>query len=297
MYPGHANRLYDARLAEIADTGATDVALVVSWSQATVASTTIGPTRAVTVDDDQLRHAVQRARRLGLAVTVFPILDVRKTREGAWRGTLAPADIDGWWRSYEAFILHYARIAQAEGASALIVGSELATTEAWRDRWFHLIGRVEDAFDGALIYSANWDHFESVSFWQRVDYIGVSAYFELTDDSDASEADLTRAWRARRDELVAYAKRVGKPLWITEIGYPSMDGAARWPWNYTRKAPIDLEEQRRCYAAFVAAWDGVESLGGAFFWIWWGDGGPKDRTYTPRGKPAEAILRAWYGGQ
>lgn len=297
MYPGHGDELYERRLEEITTLGATHVALTVSWSQRSVRSNGIAPRDDVTVDDEQLRAAVRRARELGLEVIVFPLLDVRQRSEGYWRGTIDPDDVDTWWKSYEGFILHYASIAGQEHAAAFVVGSELASTEAWRDRWHHLIAAVEDRFDGTVIYSANWDHYDQVSFWRRVDAIGVSAYFALSGSAEASEAELTEAWRKHRAELEELAASTGKPLWITEVGYPSLDGAATAPWDYTRDAEVDLEEQRRCYEAFVRAWDGADTLAGTIFWNWWGDGGSTDRSYTPRGKPAAAVLQDWYGGQ
>jgi hypothetical protein len=124
----------------------------------------------------------------------------------------------------------------------------------------------------------------------------VSAYFVLSDHDAADEAELAKAWLQHRDALLAFARDQGKPLWLTEVGYPSLDGAARRPWDYTRDADIDLEEQRRCYAALVATWDGVGELAGLLVWNWWGNGGSKDGTYTLRGKPAERVLRGWYGG-
>jgi len=71
------------------------------------------------------------------------------------------------------------------------------------------------------------------------------------------------------------------------------DGAASRPWDYTVRAPVDLEEQRRCYAAFVDAWRGA-ALAGVYFWDWSGPGGASDAHYTPRGKPAEAVVRRWF---
>jgi hypothetical protein len=289
---------FDRAIEEIAALGATHVALVATWSQRDVRDVAVVP-GVRTVDDATLRHAIVHARRAGLAVLVFPILTLDEVRPGEWRGTLVPSDVDVWWRSYERFILHYAGIAAGTGAEALLIGSELGSTEAWRDRWYHLISRVERVYGGDLVYSANWDHYRRVSFWPRLHAIGVTGYFELAPGgasgrgSDPASEVLVQAWRRARDELVAFAAARGKPLWITEVGYASVDGAAARPWDYGMEGPVDLEEQRRCYAAFVEVWGGVDALAGVFFWIWDGAGGSRDRGYTPRGKPAEAVLRQW----
>lgn len=274
---------------EIADLGASHVALVVTWAQRDVRSSSIAPS-SETIADAVLEAAIARAHRRGLKVVVFPILTVERTAPGQWRGTVDPEDRDAWWLDYERFILHYAGIAAAENTAALLVGSELGSTETWRGRWYHLLSRVERVYDGALVYSANWDHYPMVSFWARLDAVGVTGYFRLTEDDDASQKELTHAWKQRRAELERFAAEHGKPLWITEVGYRSANGAAIDPWDYTREAEADVEEQRRCYAAFIEAWTG-SGLEGAFFWNWYDDG---ERGYTPRGKPAEKLLRDWY---
>jgi hypothetical protein len=248
---------------------------------------------AVTAPDEVVAAALAHAAARGLRVTLFPILVLERTAPGQWRGTLAPRDVDTWWSSYEAFILAHARLAAAHRTAALVIGSELGSTEGWRDRWYHLISRVEKVYGGALLYSANWDHFEHVSFAARLDGLGVTGYFELTRDRDASVETLTAAWAAPRAALLAAAKARGLPLWITEVGYPSVDGGAGAPWDYTRDAPVDLEEQRRAVLALARAW-GDQPLEGLFIWEWSGDGGASDRGYTLRGKPAECELRAWF---
>jgi hypothetical protein len=281
-------------LDEIAAIGATHVSLAVFWRQQDVRSTAIAPSRDITVSDAHLRATIRRARRAGLQVFLLPIVDVAERKRGEWRGTLRPDDIDAWWRAYQRFILHYAAIAGSEDVALFAVGSELASTEVWRDRWFALISAVQGRFKGALTYSANWDHYRSVPFWQRLDYVGVTGYNELGRGNDASVDELAGAWRRVRDQLTAHAASVGKPLLLTEVGWPSQDGAATRPWDYTLRAAIDLEEQRRCYAAFVAAWQGEAGLAGVFFWDWVGEGGAKDGHYTPRGKPAAEVLRAFF---
>lgn len=279
----------DDALSDLAAAGATDVALVVAWGQADVHASTLAANDG-TASDDAVRAAIRAATARSLRVMIFPIVALDETGPGAWRGTLDPDDVDAWWKAYERFILHYAAIAADEGAAALSVGSELGSTEAWRDRWFHLISKVEKVFGGELGYSANWDHYDGPSFWSRLDWIGVTGYFELTQDRDASAAALAAAWEGPRDALLSYAADAGKPLVLTEVGYPSVDGGAVTPWDYTRAGDVDLDEQRRAFAAFAAAWDGRD-LHGVYVWEW---SGTDDRGYTPRGKPAACVLEQWW---
>jgi hypothetical protein len=272
---------------EIAAAGANAIAVVASWRQKTVRSNVITAGAAVTIDDAVVRAAIARAKQLGLSVVVFPILLVDRTAAGQWRGTIQPKDVAAWWLSYERFILHYATIASDEGADALVVGSEMSSTETWRDRWFHLIGRTERVFDGTLIYSANWDHYEHVSFWNRVDAVGVTGYQPLSKRKNASLAELERSWKRTRAKLTAYARSQDKPLWITEVGYTTVDGTATAPWDYSRKGKRDEEEQRRCFEAFASTWTDDDSLAGALVWNW------SDPAYTPKDRPAETVVRRW----
>ena len=296
VYPGDAGAAL-RRIDEVAGTGATWVALVVSWEQHDVRAEVIARSPRVTAPDDAVRRALRRARARGLRALLFPILTVREIRMGQWRGALRPRDVSAWWRSYERFILHYAELGASERAAALVIGSELGFSETWRDRWFHLISAVERIYTGDLVYSANWDHYRAISFLSRLDHLGISAYFELTDHGEASVEELTRAWRRAAAELRAFARAERVSLWLTEVGYPSRDRAAARPWDYSARGPIDLEEQRRCFAALIAAWNGAAELRGLFVWNWWGEGGPRDGDYTPRGKPAERLLREWFGGR
>lgn len=298
LYPdgGSDPARFDAMLDEIAQVGASHVALVVTWAQDHIGSIDIAPGHE-TIDDATLVHAIEHAHALGLQVMVFPILTVRELSPGQWRGTIEPRDVDAWWLAYEAFITHYARIAAKTRSRALLIGSELSSTEAWMYRWYHLISGVQRIYDGALVYSANWDHYQHVSFWRRLDVIGITGYFDLTRDNDADLTQLANAWRQERARILEYMRSTNKALWLTEVGYTSVDGTATRPWDYQREGRTDHEEQRRAYAAFVDAWDGVPELDGVFFWNWYGRGGKMDRGYTPKGKPAEAVLRAWYRGQ
>jgi hypothetical protein len=79
-----------------------------------------------------------------------------------------------------------------------------------------------------------------------------------------------------------------------EFGYEPQSGAARRPGHSRARAAADPQLQLRCYRALYRAWHDHPQLAGLYAWNWFGEGGPNDRSYTPRGKPAEALLRHWY---
>lgn len=287
--PAQLERMVD----EIGALGANHLQVVVQWGQHGVASTEIAPYQWGT-DDAQVRAVVAHARRRGLKVLLFPIVRVKDQGPGRWRGTLQPTDRGAWWASYRRFILHYARLAQTEGVEMLSVGSELGSMEDDEARWRSLVAEVRSVFRGGLVYSANWDHFPHVRFWDALDHVGLNAYHPITARDDASEAELAAAWRLTRDKLLVWLAFVDRPLLFTEVGYPSIDGGARRPYHHGATGPVDLEEQRRAFAAFRDTWRGQPGVAGAFVWIWSGEGGPTDNRYTPRGKPAAEVLSAWF---
>ncbi len=286
---------YRALLEEVKAAGATHVSLCWVWWQDDLRATRIHPVKAWSATDEQIAQTIADARALGLHVTAFPILRLVRVKPGDWRGRIRPEDEDAWWQSYTEFILHAARLSREHGAERLAIGSELLSREHQRARWVELAGRVRAAAPSLeLLYSANWDHFEAVSFWDAVDVVGVTGYWELTRSLEPAPSELEAAWKPVKRTLREWSRRLGRPFVFSEIGYPSLDGGAAWPWNDQRSAPVDLDEQRMAYGAFVTAWAGTPELAGVYWWNWFGFGGPADGSYTPRSKPAAELLRAWY---
>lgn len=286
---------YKMLLEEIAETGATHVSITWVWWQSNVRASDIRYVPAWSATDEQIVGAIRDAKALGLHVTAFPIVRLQKSGRGEWRGRIRPHDEDEWWRAYNAYILHSLVLATKGGADRLSVGSELLSREPMRKRWLELIERVRmRAPQMELLYSANWDHYEPVSFWDAIDVVGLTGYWELTKDPDPSISDLRFAWGPVKTTLLAWHERIGRPFVFTEVGYPSLDGGASWPWDETRKASVDIDEQRRAYEAFVQTWSDTPALRGVYFWNWFGFGGPEDTNYTPRKKPAADVIRRWY---
>jgi len=285
----------DEMVREIKDLGANQLLVVVQWGQADVHDTVIRPYPWGTRDAD-IRRVLAQARALGLATLVFPIVRLETLAPGQWRGTLTPRDRAAWWQSYEAFLLHYAQLAAESQATWLSVGSELGSMEADDARWRALIARVRGVFPGRLIYSANWDHFPHVGFWDALDAVGMNAYHPVTDQADPSTEALEAAWRVVRPGLLLWPALLGRPLLFTEVGYPSVRGTAQRPYDFGGDGPADPGAQARAFRAFITTWRD-QAVAGACIWLWTGQGGVADRGYMPRGKPAEALLRAWFQGQ
>lgn len=293
--PEYQQILYLPMLREIAALGATDVQLSIRWLQVDAQATTMGPARGVTPDDATVRALLEEAARLKLRVFILPIVHLQSRTPGVWRGTLKPTDPERWWAAYRTFILHYAQLA-AGRADLLAVGSELVSQEADVDRWRALIRDVRAAFPGRLTYSANWDHYEPVAFWDALDVVGVSAYWPLARAPGASVEAMQAAWAGVRGQIERFAAAQNRPYLLTEVGYPSHAFAAVRPWDQDHQGPVDQAAQADAWTATLAAWDGAPRLSGLFVWNWFGVGGPDDSGYTPRGKAAETLLKSWFCG-
>ena len=288
---------YDRLLDEIVALHATDVSIVVPWYQHDVRSTGIGRHPRFTPPDKTVLRVLHEARARGLRVLLYPILRLEYAATPLeWRGTIDPKDRAAWWQSYAVFIGRMAQLAKLGHAASLAVGSELSNMDTEHERWATLIARVRRVFRGTLVYSTNWDRLDVARIFDLVDLVGLSAYFELTAEPNPTPERLLTAWREVRARLAPRVAAIGKPLVLTEVGYHSQAGTAARPWDEAAQKNVDLEEQRRCYQAFVRSWDDAEELQGVYIWNWYGWGGPKSREYTPRGKPAALEICRWYGG-
>jgi hypothetical protein len=260
-------------------------------------------------DVDGLRRVLGAVREAGLRPLVFPIVRLRVRRPGEWRGKLSPPDRDGWFAAYAAQIEVLARICEEGGAARLAIGSELVSYEDEPARWRALATAVRKIFHGKLLYSANWDRWDAIGFWDAVDEIGISAYFTLGDrGTDPRVDEIVARWRPITDALRTFSDAQRRPIVFTEVGFPSVEGAAFWPWNDHQsktkcadgegcESALGLESQRALWTAFVRVFsdrDRTRFLDGSYVWLWAGRGGLRDRGYTPRGKPAGAIVKLWY---
>jgi hypothetical protein len=288
-------------------TGATWAGVLVTWYMDGRRSPALGPDPLRTPSDDAVVAAIRDLHALGLNVMLKPHVDVK---DGSWRGTIAPADTDAWFSSYDAFLARCADLAEAHGVEMLDVGTELATMSDARFApvWAALIARVRSRYRGPLTYSASanapGDEFTSVAFWGLLDVAGLDVYVPLTGRDDPTRDELVSAWTDNvngHDMVAAYRNwqgSLGMPVVFTEIGYRSVSGTNRAPYDLTFQGPEDPQEQADCFEAAFTVWARESAwMKGVFVWNWPATTPPPgDTDYTPRGKPAEAVLRKWMSG-
>jgi hypothetical protein len=295
MHYKERGKTYARELAEVRELGAEWVQLIVVTRQARVDSIEVPHVSDRTPSFEDVAAVFRRARDSGLRVLVTPVVLIKDAGTDDWRGTLRPRDTDAWFESYSEFVLRLARIAAATDVEAFCVGSELASLERETGYWEDLIAEVREVFPGWLTYSANWDHFASIEFWERLDFASMTAYFTLSKSSDPTLKELTAGWRHGASELQRLEDRAGLPVVFTEVGVPSLKGGAGAPWDYTRQAVVDLDLQRRAFVAFerifVTEGRPTAPCHGFFLYDWWGAGGPSSTTYTAREKPAADVWR------
>ena len=290
---------------DLAATNANWAGVLATWYQPNITANSM-LSNFTTPTDDAVTQAIQEFHGKGIKVMLKPHVDVNDAA-GSWRGNINPSAPDTWFANYTQFMVHYAQLAESLGVEMLCIGTELKTVSgaANQARWYGVIDAIRAVYHGALTYAANatsaGDEFTSVSFWDRLDLIGLDGYFALTNKADPTLAELVAAWRGNlnRLDLVAtvtnFYNAHQKPIIFTEIGYKSSAGANTEPWNYNHVGAYDPTEQRNCIDAAFTVWSQWSSWMKGFFWWAWPVPAPAatDTDYNPRGKPAADLLRAW----
>jgi hypothetical protein len=298
-WPGiYSNPDAEMALRELADTGANWISITVTQYQEDLDSTDIAPSPA-TPTDNEIILAVSQAHDLGMHVLLKPTVDISTDEWRAYLGgNFTEAEWKTWFTSFRTFLVHYARLAQDHGVESLCLSAEMTSTEGRESDWRYLIDGIRRDYDGALTYGANWGEEGKIQWWDAVDYIGVDAYFPLTNTNHPTVEEMKSAWYPHLAELEALASQWGKRILFPEIGFRSIDGAARVPGDPNVIAAVDLQEQADAYQATLESVFDQDWFAGIYWWYWQPDpfqGGPCDGNYTPHDKPAEEILRQWYG--
>lgn len=236
--------------------------------------------------DASIENLAAVAHRRGMKVFLKPQVWVR--RGGPTDLVFAKeSERKQWFASYRQYLEHYANLAVKINADLFSVGVEFARLTRHEAEWRGLIARAREIYRGPLTYCANFGpEFESVRFWDAVDYIGLNNYYPLPDD-------LSTAAVAGKVEQVQ--QRFRKPVIFPEAGYSSLEAPYRQPWDETPRK-LSMQDQARCYDALLRGFYQKPWFQGVY---WWkigtnGFGGPEDGSHTPWNKPAMQVMAKWY---
>ncbi|GLU43630.1 glycoside hydrolase family 113 [Allomuricauda sp. NBRC 101325] len=219
---------------------------------------------------------------------------------GAFTGHMVMKSDEEWQKfeeSYAEFILLYAKLAQETQTDIFCIGTELEAFVKNRPKfWDQLITEVRQVYQGKITYAANWDEYDETPFWNQLDYIGVNAYFPLTDEKDPSIQALKEGWKPWKSKLQTLVEKENKPMLFTEFGYRSMDYTGKKPWLVDRgEMNVNLQAQADAIQVIFDEFWSEEWFAGGFLWKWFIDheevGGHADNRFTPQNKPAELVVR------
>jgi len=252
----------------------------------------------------ELLHVIRKAKQLGLKVFLRPTIDLLDDL-GHWRGDIGmyftEQNWTDWFASWKDILKPYLVMAQQEGVEMVSLGNDLIHSSHREHDWRRLIQSLRDVYKGMITYSANWGGEETDKrWWDAVDFIGIDAFYPLIPfNPSPTVEDLVEEWDDVINKGISHmavglknlTNAWNKSIIFTEIGYCSgqcPDGE-----------DVNLERQTNHYAAVFEAFQYEKWFGGIFWWNWLSDpayGGEFNYCYTPQYKPAEKLVRQWYGG-
>jgi hypothetical protein len=287
---------------ELADMGCTWINFSIATYQNDVRAERITTFNATVLPSEKdILRIMAKAKSRGMGVMVMPVVLLSNSGSKDWRGVINPPNWDTWFASYNAFVTKLAKIAQEGDVDIMCVGSELLSTEPFRERWVDEIAQIRAVYKGKLTYSANWDHYEVVSFWDQLDYVGMNNYHELAQTSGVPVEKLNEAWAPIKKNILEFAAKQKKPFMFTEVGWHNLDNTVKEPWNYVADGHIDHTEQLHAFQSFVDTWKDVpkEQFMGAFIWEWYPggkvvNGNYSKGTYSLQATPALEVVKKWF---
>lgn len=267
--------------------------------------------------DEGLKVTTRLAREKGIKTILKPHIWLRDN-EGKWRGDIAmnsEEDWQKWFADYEEFILHYAKLADAEKMEMLCIGTELHKTCIEREQnWRNLIAKIRSVYSGQLTYAANFSQeFEDVAFWDELDYIGVQAYFPVAQTENPTLEEVRQGWQPHLEKLEAFSRRYKKPILFTEAGYKSTKNSGIEPWVWPQRLSQEEiqnvyseETQATLYEAMFREVFDKPYIAGIHLWKWYPSQRRRSRNaserqqrfynidFTPQGKQAEEVMTEWF---
>jgi len=246
------------------------------------------------------KQYINELRKKNIKIMIKPHIWVRR---GEFTGHIKMENEADWKLfedSYSQFLLEYAALAEETQAEILCIGTELEQFVNNRpEYWNYLIVEIRKVYKGKLTYAANWDEFKRTPFWSAIDYIGIDAYFPVSDSKTPTVLECVEGWKPHVNIIKALSEKEKKPILFTEFGYRSVDYSGREPWKSDRSmTEVNLEAQTNTTQALFEIFWKEDWFAGGFIWKWFHNyddvGGEANHQFTPQNKPVETVIRDFY---
>jgi hypothetical protein len=224
-------------------------------------------------------------------------------RNGVFTGNIKMKTAADWAvfeKAYSNFILDYAKVAEETKTAVFCIGTELALFIKHRPTyWLSLIKSLRAVYSGKLTYAANWDEYTKTPFWNTLDYIGIDAYFPLSEAKTPAVISLSKAWVKHKNAMKGISNTYKRPILFTEFGYRSVDYTGSKPWEVDySKTSVNLVGQANAIEAILDTFWEEEWFAGGYVWKWFMHheqaGGMQDARFTPQNKPAERVIKEFF---
>jgi len=249
-----------------------------------------------------IEQMIVNAKSKGLKVMLKPSVwfpsygwpgDFKLEKESDWKN---------WEQEYGNYLVCLAELAEKQEVELFCMSTEMKKTIELRPQfWDRLIEDIRTVYSGKLTYAANWDNFDKIKFWDQLDYIGIDAYFPLSENATPEVDELKKLWNQPFKQIESFQKKYKKKVIFTEYGYRSINHATWRQWefeNLKNLSTANHQAQRNGYQAIFETFWGVDWFAGGFLWNWSPydevAGGPNNDEYTPQNKPTEAYIGEWY---
>lgn len=202
--------------------------------------------------------------------------------------------------NYAEMILLFAQLAEETQTEIYCIGTELNNFVVQRPAfWKSLIKKVRAIYSGQLTYAENWDKIETVPFWSDLDYIGVDAYFPISEQKTPSLDEVKNAWKPISGDLQTLSEIHNRQILFTEFGYRSIDYAGKEPWDSTRiEGQVNQEAQAVLLQGLMeSVWD-KDWYAGGFLWKWFHEpeklSNWQANRFCVHGKKAKDTVKQFY---
>lgn len=289
------------------ETGINWVCLAIPVNQKSYSSAEIYFDYRFNMPDLEIIDTINRFHEKKVKVCLKPMINCS---DGVWRalidfpdGTMFNEDCywKQWFEFYQAFLEHYAQIAEYTKCEMFCLGCEMLGTERKEDYWRETIAKVRKIYKGFLVYNTNHGKEEDAKWYDAIDFLGTSAYYPVEKAAGGSLQEMENEWKKIAENLKNVSQKIGKKIIFMEIGCRSALGCAKMPWDFTHQEfPFSEEEQANFYESSLKVMSKEDWFMGYFWWDWstiiykTTEEAQKDKGFNIHLKKAENVIKKWY---